>query len=142
MCLGAWEGMTVPEIQAAFPGAYERWLDDPLACPAPGGETLAGFAARTVGAFGRMRQAYPAADLVLVSHGGVVKSLLCHVLGLDVRHLFRIKQDNTAINVVEVGPSVRRVVLLNDTCHLRAGDEGLTARDVLTDELASAEPAV
>ena len=40
MRLGRWEGMTVAEIQAAFPGTYERWLADPLAHPAPGGEDL------------------------------------------------------------------------------------------------------
>jgi len=28
---GRWEGMTVAEIQAAFPGTYERWLADPQA---------------------------------------------------------------------------------------------------------------
>jgi alpha-ribazole phosphatase len=141
MCLGAWEGRTVPEIQAECPGAYERWLDDPLAWPAPGGEALGDFAARTARAFARMRLAHPDRDLIVVSHGGVIKSLLCEVLGLDVRHLFRIKQDNTAINLVEVGPSVRRVVLLNDTCHLSPGAEGLAARDVLTDAQDSAEPA-
>src|SRR5512139_1980149 len=43
MCLGRWEGMTVPEIQAAFPGTYEAWLANPLMHPAPGGEHLEAF---------------------------------------------------------------------------------------------------
>jgi alpha-ribazole phosphatase len=141
MSLGAWEGLTVPEIQAAFPGAYERWLEDPLAAPAPGGEALADFAARTARAFARMRAAHPERDAILVSHGGVIKSLVCDVLGLELRHLFRIKQDNTALNVVAVSAAGRRLLLLNDTCHLRRAGDGLAAGDVLIDGPASAEPA-
>ena len=133
MRLGRWEGMTVAEIQAAFPGTYERWLADPLAHPAPGGEDLEAFFARVVGAFTRMRESRPGADGILVSHGGVVKALLCHVLGLDMRALFRIKQDNTAVNQIELDRDVRRVVLVNDTCHLSEAGADLAPRDVLTD---------
>ena len=88
-----------------------------------------------------MRDAHPKADLIVVSHGGVIKALLCFALGLDVRYLFRLKQDNTAINQIELDGRVRRVLLLNDTCHLGQGGEGLVARDVLTDGAESVEPA-
>jgi len=141
MCLGRWEGMTVSQIQAAFPGTYERWLQDPLAFPAPGGERLEAFARRVVGAFERMQAALPGADLIVVSHGGVIKALLCHVLGLDMRSLFRIKQDNTAMNHVEVNAEVRRVLLVNDTCHLSEAGTDLAPRDVLTDAAEVADPA-
>ena len=133
MCLGRWEGMTVAEIQAAFPGTYERWLADPLTHPAPGGEKLEAFFARVVGAFARMRESRPEAEGILVSHGGVVKALLCHVLGLDMRALFRIKQDNTAVNQIELDRDVRRVLLVNDTCHLTGAGGDLMPMDVLTD---------
>lgn len=86
-----------------------------------------------VGAFTRMRESRPGADGILVSHGGVVKALLCHVLGLDMRALFRIKQDNTAVNQIELDQDVRRVVLVNDTCHLTGAGDDLVPKDVLTD---------
>ncbi len=139
MCLGTWEGMTVPEIQAAFPGTYERWLADPLAHPAPGGENLEAFGRRVNGAFDRMRAAHAGTDLVLVSHGGAIKALLCYVLGLPVGSLFRIKQDNTAVNIVDADDTTRRVVLVNDTCHLAEAGTALLPRDVLTDSGDAAE---
>lgn len=142
MALGAWEGMTVTEIAAASPGAYERWLADPDAAPAPGGETATELAARVRRAVACMGQQHPGRDLVLVSHGGPIKAIVCEALGLDPRHLFRIKQDNTAVSIVERGPGVRRVLLLNDTCHLRDAGAALVARDVLTDAGDSAEPLV
>jgi len=141
MSLGKWEGMTVVEIQATYPGCYEQWLEDPLAFPAPGGEDLRSFERRVVGVLERMRDAHPKADLIVVSHGGVIKALLCFALGLDVRYLFRLKQDNTATNQIELDGRVRRVLLLNDTCHLSQGGAGLVARDVLTDGAESVEPA-
>jgi alpha-ribazole phosphatase len=127
MSLGAWEGMTRAEIEAGFPGVYARWLDDPLAGRPDGGEELSAFAARAAGALERMRTAYPGRDLIVVSHGGVIKSLLCAILGLDVRRLFRIRQDNSALNIVELAGARQQVVLLNDTCHLRLGGEELAA---------------
>jgi alpha-ribazole phosphatase len=138
--LGAWEGETVAEIQAAFPGLYEKWLEDPLAFPAPGGEDLRAFERRVVGATQRMQRDHPGADLILVSHGGVIKAILCYVLGLDVRHLFRLKQDNTAVSRVELRDGVRRVLLFNDTCHLNGGG-GVALKDVLIDAGAITDPA-
>jgi len=142
MCLGRWEGMTVPEIQAAFPGTYEAWLADPLANPAPGGERLEAFGRRVTRAFERVRAAQPGRDAILVSHGGPIKALLCHVLGLDIRSLFRIKQDNTAVSLVEVDDATRRVVLVNDTCHLTEAGADLAPRDVLTDAGAAGDNAL
>ena len=133
MCLGKWEGMTVSEIQAAFPGTYEEWLADPLAHPALGGERLEVFGRRVTAAFERIRAAQPGRDAILVSHGGPIKAVLCYVLGLEIRSLFRIKQDNTAVSLVEVDDATRRVVLVNDTCHLAEAGADLAPRDVLTD---------
>jgi alpha-ribazole phosphatase len=141
MALGSWEGRTVPEIRADAPGAYEAWLRDPQAHPAPGGERLEAFAARVIAGFERLRGFHPGADLILVSHGGPIKALLCHILGLEVRSLFRIKQDNTALSAVEVDGETRRVVLLNDTCHLRDAGSDVAPRDVLTDAGPEADVA-
>jgi alpha-ribazole phosphatase len=139
--LGAWEGRTVSEIRAASPGAYEGWLRDPLMHPAPMGEPLDAFGARVVRGFDRARAAHPGADLILVAHGGPVKAILCHILGLGIRSLFRIKQDNTAVSIVELDEETRRVVLLNDTCHLQHAGADLAPRDVLTDDGAAADIA-
>jgi broad specificity phosphatase PhoE len=139
MRLGRWEGMTVAEIQAAHPGTYEGWLADPFAHPAPDGEHLDTFFVRVTDCVGRIERAHPDGHVFVVSHGGVIKAVLCHVLGLAPRALFRIKQDNTAISRVEVDGGSRRVLLVNDTCHLTDAAD-LVPRDVLTD--AEDAPAV
>ncbi len=141
MSLGAWEGMTVAQIQATLPGSYERWLADPVAFAPPGGEALPVFGRRVERALERMRQAHSGADLVIVSHGGVIKALLCLASGLDIRYLFRLKQDNTAVSQVELDGQVGRVLLMNDTCHLNGTGGTLADRDVLADSAEVADPA-
>jgi len=140
--LGRWEGLTVAEIQVAFPGQYERWREDPVACPAPGAEPLEAFAARTAAALERMRRAHPAGPLLLVAHGGTVRALLCHTLGLSIRHLFRFQQDNTAVSQIEVAERGGRLLHMNDTAHLLAGGAAVAARDVITDGPPLEEPTV
>jgi broad specificity phosphatase PhoE len=141
MFLGAWEGKTVAEIRAAFPGRYEQWLADPLAFPPPGGEGLRAFERRVIGAMQRMQHGHPGEDLMVISHGGVIKALLCFALGLDGRYLFRLKQDNTAVSLIELDQGSRRVLLVNDTCHLHDGTGGVASRDVLTDAGGTTDPA-
>jgi alpha-ribazole phosphatase len=131
--LGRWEGLTVPEIQAAFPGRYERWRDDPVGSPVPESEPLQAFAHRTAAVLDRMALAHPEESLVVVAHGGTIRALLCHALGLDIRFLFRIQQDNTAISQIRIKGAVRRVLRMNDTSHLVAGGQALPARDVIND---------
>ncbi len=133
--------MTGVEIQAASPGRYEKWLEDPVAFPAPGGERLHAFARRVEGALNRMRLAHPRLDFLIVSHGGVIKALLSLGLGVDLRYVIRLKQDNTAVSQVELDGRVRRVLLMNDTCHLNDCRASLADCNVLSDTAEVAEPA-
>jgi broad specificity phosphatase PhoE len=140
--LGRWEGLTVPEIQAAFPGQYERWRDNPAGAPAPDGEPLAAFACRTAAALTRIASAHPSSPLVLVAHGGTIRSLLCHTLGMDIRYLFRLQQDNTAVSQIRVKGELGRLLHMNDTSHLAAAGDVLAARDVINDPASEATPTV
>jgi broad specificity phosphatase PhoE len=140
--LGDWEGRTVDEIRAAFPGRYERWREDPAAHPAPGSERLEAFAGRTAGALARLAAAHPGAPLILVAHGGTIRSLLCQTLGMDIRFLFRLQQDNTAVSQIKIKGDVRRVLHLNDTGHLTAAGDAVAPRDVITDPPEAESPTV
>jgi broad specificity phosphatase PhoE len=54
----------------------------------------------------------------VVAHGGTFGDYLNHLIGLARRHSpFRF--GNGSLTIVEVNPVRPRIVLLNDTCHLR-----------------------
>lgn len=117
--LGAWEGKTASEIRTMCGDGYDRWLDGPLdAAGPPGGEGVRAFQQRAVDTLEGLRKAYPDGDLLVVTHGGVIRVYLCHILGLDLNRMFRIKTDNTAVTEILFSGERANLALLNDTCHL------------------------
>lgn len=88
---GAWEGRTYAEIGSAI----DDWAADPLGFRAPGGESPREMAARVLAWLGEIRgnrgqtpislprEAPPCAeDLVVVAHGGPLRAIAGHLLGL------------------------------------------------------------
>jgi broad specificity phosphatase PhoE len=142
--LGAWEGKTAEQIRVESGDVYDRWVDRPLDIgAAPDGEPLEAFQQRAVRAMARIRAAHPSGELAIVTHGGIIKAYLCHLLGLDLNRLFHIKTDNAALTeVVLVGETIR-LALVNDTCHLNGGgmperaDAPRRAHDLALDQFPS-----
>ena len=92
ICLGLWQGMTKAEIESAWPGAYEaRGRDMAHYCP-PQGESFMQAQRRALAALARWRRAYPGATLIVVSHAGIIGTLLAHYLALPLRHVLQIPQ--------------------------------------------------
>ena len=117
--LGAWEGKTVAEIRITAGNLYDHWIDRPLDVSSPpGGEEIRSFQQRAVGAIDSVRRAHIDGNLLVVTHGGVIKVYLCHILGLDLNRVFRIKADNTAVTEILFYGDTAHLALLNDTCHL------------------------
>ena len=116
---GRWDGMSFAEIVAADPAAVNRWaaLEEEFAFP--DGEGIAHFRGRIRAAADRAVAA-PAGTVVLFAHGGVIRFLVCRLLGLPDRHhlLFEIGQASISEIRVDGGRGV--LTRLNDRCHLEA----------------------
>ena len=92
ICLGLWQGMTKAEIERAWPGAYAaRGQNMAHYCP-PQGESFMQAQRRALAALARWRRAYPVATLLVVSHSGIIGTLLAHYLALPLRHVLQIPQ--------------------------------------------------
>lgn len=55
-------------------------------------------------------------NLLIIGHSGVNKVILCHILGMPLEHLFRIRQDYCCLNVIENGREGVRLCLMNMAC--------------------------
>jgi broad specificity phosphatase PhoE len=89
---GLWEGKTFPEVAAGWPAEVNRWAEFAGDFAFPGGESLRSFTSR----INRMadRLAADPADVVMaVTHGGVIRGMICHFLGLVPRRyvLFEVR---------------------------------------------------
>ena len=75
---GEWEGRTFDDIGEAI----DDWVADPLGFRAPGGESAREMTARVLHWLEELRAAAPAAAVVVVAHGGPLRVLAGHLLGL------------------------------------------------------------
>jgi broad specificity phosphatase PhoE len=82
---GQWEGLTYGEVQSRFPRLAEGWSEADPDLAFPGGETLGDFASRTQRAARRLVEA-DAPTVAAFTHGGVIRVLICHFLGLPLRN--------------------------------------------------------
>ncbi len=110
--LGAWEGLTADEVRERFPGQYERrGLDLTLHRPRDG-ESFADLQNRAVSALAEIAQ-QPLGNVLAVAHGGVIRVVLCHALGLPLAHLFRINLDYCRLCILTMDAEAWRVDAVN-----------------------------
>jgi alpha-ribazole phosphatase len=117
LSFGEWEGMTYAEIQAASPNALAKWQADPVHASPPGGETLAQLAGRVSLALEELSCGHAQATVLLVTHAGVVRTLLCLALGLDLNRQWQFEVASASVSEIRYYGENAMVVLLNDSSH-------------------------
>jgi broad specificity phosphatase PhoE len=99
---GDWEGLTRAEVLERDAESLLRWESD-LGTAPPGGESLASVQQRALGLVEELARGHRGEWIVLVSHVGPVKALLCAALGAPLataRHMFL---DPGTLSVVDWG---------------------------------------
>jgi broad specificity phosphatase PhoE len=79
---GAWEGLTMPEIQAQFAADHTRWRagEGPGAADA---EPFEAFADRVGSFLQEVLERHPGEDVLIVAHGGTIRVIHALACGLD-----------------------------------------------------------
>ncbi|MDK8278797.1 histidine phosphatase family protein [Peptostreptococcus anaerobius] len=123
MGFGIWEGMKLTDIEAEYADMFAIWRNQPDKLMVPGGEMLKDIKKRQDDLLEELNTKYQNKHILLVSHSVTVRVMLLSMLDSDISNIYRIKQDNTAINIVEYkdyGPVIKKI---NDTSHLVTGDD-------------------
>ncbi|WP_100278752.1 histidine phosphatase family protein [Mariprofundus aestuarium] len=81
---GKWEGKTIPEIQAEYPGLLERWRKNPEGMRPPGGESPEEHRARLNNWWQEVCESHQNRHLLLVTHSGSMRMLLAHTLSAPI----------------------------------------------------------
>ncbi len=79
---GKWEGKTFSEIACSSPDLVEEWRCAGSSFCFPGGEKLADFYER-INDFASSVHAAEAGKILIISHGGVIRHLICRFLNLS-----------------------------------------------------------
>ncbi|WP_165423353.1 histidine phosphatase family protein [Ktedonosporobacter rubrisoli] len=125
---GAWEGLTYAQISERFV-EQTAFFTDPLRYAPPGGETLASLWQRVHSgvqeimlsdiAASAEQEAAGQSDVLIVSHGGPLRLLLCYALGLALEQQWRWRIDPGSLSALDVlvggeGTSFQAILSLLD----------------------------
>jgi broad specificity phosphatase PhoE len=113
------EGLTFDEIKRLYPKLAESIANFDLRLEFPGGEHFAGFIKRTCGFLDRLAKPETSETVLIVSHSGPLRALVCHLMGIDQSHWRQFRIDNASLSIVETYPKRVIISLLNGTSHLR-----------------------
>lgn len=115
---GAWEGQPLKKL--AKDPLWPVVQQHPSAAVFPDGESMAGMAARAVGAVRRWdakvtAEHGPEAIWLACSHGDVIKAIVADALGVHLDLFQRIVADPASVTVIRYTPVRPFVLRLNDT---------------------------
>lgn len=100
---GEWEGQLVGVIQARYAEFWEKRSEDPASFRPPGGETVGEVARRVAAALEEISARHPAGNVLLVSHGLSLATIICQVRGIPVGKAYTVIPENATPQWVEWG---------------------------------------
>ncbi len=115
---GAWEGLTYAQIAECFPQQL-AFFTDPFHTSPPDGETFSSLVQRVWDAFltllrddgrGGVNPRPVGSDIVLVSHGGPLRALLCCILKMPLDRQWQLRLDPGSLSALEFLPTTDAAV--------------------------------
>jgi broad specificity phosphatase PhoE len=119
MHYGVCEGLTFGEIGRDYPDVARACANFTPELEFPEGETFLKFADRVIGFLERLKSYTQPGSILVVTHNGPIKVLICHLLGISMVHWWQVRTDTASLSIVDT--TIRGAVLtrLNDTSYLK-----------------------
>ncbi|MGH7905892.1 MAG: histidine phosphatase family protein [Candidatus Binataceae bacterium] len=108
---GRWEGMSFNALLEDE--LYRKYKDNPDTMATPGGETIAAAQMRGVAAVNELMAANRGARVLFVSHGDIIRTVICHFMRLELAHFRRLRIDNASLSTIEVAERFAEVKFIN-----------------------------
>lgn len=115
---GKFEGLTFKEINQLYPEATELWSNWSLTLKFPEGESANELNNRVSKFLNRLEKHTPEETILIVAHSAPLRLLICHLLGIELRHWRQFRLDLASLSIMETYPQGAILNLLNDVSHL------------------------
>lgn len=117
---GSWEGLTFNEISKRYPEHFSNWLTDEFTGTMYDGEgSIQNVSRRAKACIEETVQKHPNETIVMVSHGGLIKSALIGLFGWKMTMYHQFALGNTCITTIRFDEALKPMLIgLNDTAHL------------------------
>lgn len=97
MSFGIWENMNSKDIQKKYEKEWKDFFASPAKTKIPEGESMSEVQQRAYPEVQRILDRYPEGDVAFVAHGGIIRVLICTMLGLDLNRSWHLHVGNASI---------------------------------------------
>ncbi|MFV2060013.1 MAG: histidine phosphatase family protein [Gammaproteobacteria bacterium] len=94
---GNWEGRTQDEIKNTNLDEYQQFYLDPVNNRPVGAEPLLEFFTRVVEVYEKIIKTHKGERILIVTHAGVIRAIITHILKAELSSMYRIKVFNAGI---------------------------------------------
>ncbi len=116
---GDCEGLTFSQIKERFPAVAEGVVAPDKGLQFPGGESFAAMVERITRFKERLAGHGPNDTVLVVSHSGPLRSLVCSLLGISQASWRQLRIDNASLSIIDTYPRGVILSLLNGSSHLK-----------------------
>jgi broad specificity phosphatase PhoE len=109
---GEWTGLSFDQVRAD--PRWPPWQSCRSIAAIPGGESWRQVQERVVGALFDLRRAHPEGNIVVVSHGDVIRAALLFALGMPLDFYARLEIGIASLSTIRIDDLGLRVTTLNE----------------------------
>ena len=116
---GKWENVPWDDLPEMFPESYRHWENDIAKTKMPGGESVEEMFTRVKTALADIAAAHSGETVCIVTHGTVLRALVCLWRGVDFWDMHKIPWfDNASVTIVDYTSSGYEIVREGINSHL------------------------
>ena len=115
---GSFEGLTLAEIKAQYPGLYPTYMEKDLDFAPAGGENTRGVSARMALITNEIKDRHLDETVLVVGHGGSLRAAMISLLGMPLDGNWRFVFNNCSLTVIDTYSDNAVLRTFNDNSHL------------------------
>ena len=115
---GAIERKTYEQVAREYPDIAGLWLSGSTQISFPGGEHFQGLVERATRFISEISARHNQDDtIMIVSHGGPLRVMICHLLGLPMNHHWQLNIERASVSIIRSAGDQAVLDCLNDMSH-------------------------
>ncbi len=124
--LGQWEGKTWKQVKEEYDYFFNNKTINHIDEAIHGGESLVAFQTRVINHFKRLAEKHKHDDVFIFTHGGNIRMILLHLLGIPLSQREMIEIENASITTIAWHHHFTelKIVKQNETPHLTEDHHG------------------
>ncbi len=110
---GVWDGLFFDQIKERYPDGFDDWKSRQAEYAPEGGESMFDVLARIRPRLESWIEEYRGQTVVVVSHVGPIRAMVCDALGLPLAEYRRLTIDTASVSCIDYGSVQNNLIFMN-----------------------------